>query len=375
MFQRIRALVRKEYRQIKRDTRTLAVLLFLPMFLLMIFGYAVNFDVHHIKTAVYDHSCSAESREVQRLIGAYQYFDIVRVLDSTDEIDYLIDREKIQAALVFPADFAIKMQNGQTASIQFIIDGVNGNTAETAIGYMNQIVRAYSQQVQVQAATNYGLEFRQLIDIRERVWYNPELKTTNFLLPGLIAFILMITAVVSTALSVVREKEHNTIEQITVSPVRSMELMIGKTIPFMLIALASGLLILAAGWLLFGISIQGSVLTLLVATILFLVCALGQGLIISTFANTQAVAFMMAILSSLIPSLLLSGFIFRIESMPGVLQAVSYLVPARYFLVILRGVILKGTGFSYYYDQILFLIGFAVLMLAISSKKMAKVNS
>lgn len=374
MGQRIRALIRKEYRQIKRDTRTLAALLFLPMFLLVIFGYAVNFDVHNIRTAVYDQSLSPESRELLQLIGAYEYFDVVHVLESSDEIDYLINRERIQAALVIPPDFAEKIRRHEATEIQFIIDGVNGNTAETATGYIVQIVNSYSRQIQVQAAARYGLDYQELIEIDERIWYNPELKTTNFLIPGLIAFILMISAVISTSLSVVREKEHNTIEQIIVSPVRSAELMIGKTVPFMVLAFLSGLLILVAGWLLFGIAIKGSVLTLFVATLLFLVGALGQGLLISTVANTQAVAFMMAILSSLIPTLLLSGFIFRLESMPMALQVVSYLVPARYYLVVLRGVILKGTSFVLYPEQFLFLIGFAVLMLAVSSKKMGREN-
>ena len=374
MFQRIRALVRKEYRQIRRDVRTLAVLLFLPMFLLMVFGYAVNFDVHNIKTAVYDMSMSPESRKLIELIGAYHYFDIVRSIDSLNEIDYLINREKIQAALVIPADFADRIRRHERTSVQFVIDGVNGNTAQTASGYIAQIIGSYSQQIQIEVASGYGLEFKPLIESHERIWFNPELKTTNFLLPGLIAFILMITAVVSTALSVVREKEHNTIEQIVVSPVRSVELMIGKTLPFMIIALLSGTLILVAGWALFGISIKGSLVALFFASILFLFGALGQGLVISTIANSQAVAFMMAILSSLIPTLLLSGFIFRLASMPLPLQLVSYLIPARYFLVVLRGIILKGTGFSMYYEQFLFLLGFAGLMLAISSKRMAKDN-
>ncbi len=372
MFHRIRALMRKEYRQIKRDKRTLSVLLFLPMFLLGVFGYAVNFDVHHIQTAVYDQSLSPESRELLHLIGAYDYFDITRRVDSLGEIDALMNRGQIQAAIVIPPDFARDLQRQETASVQFLIDGVNGNIGQTGSGYFMQIVDSYSRRIQVRAAARHGMEYKPLIDPHERIWYNPELKSSHFLVPGLVAFILMVTAVVSTALSVVREKEHNTIEQIVVSPVRPLELMIGKAIPFMFIAFAAGAMILVAGWLLFGIAIKGSLLTLTAAALIFLMCALGQGLLISSMANSQAVAFMMAILSSMLPTLLLSGFVFKLDSMPIPLQVVSHLVPARYFLVILRGVVLKGTDFRLYGDQFLFLLAFAALMFAISSKKMAK---
>ncbi|MFC1849842.1 ABC transporter permease [candidate division CSSED10-310 bacterium] len=372
MLKRIRALIKKEYRQIRRDKRTLAVLLFLPMFLLIMFGYAVNFDVHNIKTAVYDQDMSPESRELIKLFTAYEYFDVERTVKSLKEIDRLINTEKIQAAIIIPPHFGRLIHRHELVKIQFLIDGVNGNIGSIATNYMVQIVADYSKNIQVQALAKYGLEYKSLFQVRERIWYNPELKSTLFLLPGLIAFILMITAVVSTALSVVREKELNTIEQITVSPVRSFELMVGKAFPYMIISLTAGTFILIAGWLIFGVSVAGSLLTLFVASLLFLFGALGQGLLISTVAHNQAVAFMMAILSSLLPTLLLSGFIFRIASMPVALQIVSYLVPARYFLVILRGVMLKGTDFTLYFEQFLFLLGFMGLMIFISSMKMSK---
>lgn len=372
MLKRIRALVRKEYRQIIRDKRTLSALLFLPMFLLIMFGYAVDFDVHNIKTAIYDCDMTRESRELITLIGTYQYFDVVRNITSLEEIDDLINSEQIQAAIIIPQKFSQKIHRNESSKIQYIVDGVNGNIGAISSNYMIQIVSEYSRNIQVYTARRYGLDYKPLIDVQERVWYNPELKSTLFLIPGLIAFILMITAVISTALSVVREKELNTIEQITVSPVKSFELMIGKAFPYMIISLLAGGLILLAGWLIFGVAVSGSLLVLFVASLLFLFGALGQGLLISTIAHSQAVAFMMAILSSLLPTLLLSGFIFRLSSMPVVLQVISYLVPARYFLVILRGVILKGTGFNVYWEQFLFLIGFSVLMILISSIKMSK---
>ncbi|MBN2384157.1 ABC transporter permease [bacterium] len=372
MFKRIAALVRKEYRQIRRDKRTLAALSFLPMFLLIMFGYAINFDVHNIKVAVLDYDLSAESRALIELVGIYRYFDIVRVATLPSEIDTLIDREKIQAALIIPPGFARKVQGCETAEVQYLVDGVNGNIGSISSAYINQIVGDFSRTIQVRVAARHGLEYKPLIDLHERIWYNPELKSSLFLIPGLIAFILMITAVVSTALSVVREKELNTIEQIIVSPVHSFELMVGKALPFMIIALEAELLILVAGWLFFGVKVGGSLLTLFLASFLFLLGALGQGLLISTVAHTQAVAFMMAIFSSLLPTLLLSGFIFRISSMPIALQLISYLVPARYFLIILRGVILKGTGYMLYYEQFLFLGGFTILMILISSVKMSR---
>lgn len=372
MFRRIHALVIKEIKQLSRDTKTLAVLLFFPMFLLIMFGYAISFDVHNLTTAVFDQDLSPESREFLNFIQAYRYFDVTQSLSSVDEIDYHINREHIQVAIVIPPDFSEKLRQGKTADLLVVLDGVNGNSGQTASGYLNQMVQDYNQDLQLKTAARYGLDFKPIVDIEERIWYNPELKSTNFLVPGLIAFIMMITAVISTALSVVREKEHNTIEQIIVSPVHSVEMMLGKTIPFMFLALLSGTMILVAGWLIFGIAIKGSLLTLFLASLIFLFGALGQGLLISAVANSQAVAFMMAILSSLIPTLLLSGFVFRISSMPLPLQIVSYIVPARYYLVILRGVILKGTSMEIYGMQFFYLILFAAFMLLISSKKMAR---
>lgn len=372
MLLRIKALIKKDFHQIFRDTRTLAVLLLLPMFLLGIFGYAVNFDVKKIQTAIYDQDNSSESRNLLLMLQAYDYFNLITNVHSLSEIDFLINREKIQAAIVIPNHFGSTLRRGNKASLQFIVDGVNGNAGITASAYFIQIVSNYSQNIMVKIARQYGLTPKTPIKIHERIWYNPELKSSNFLVPGLIAFILMITAVISTSLSVVREKELNTIEQIVVSPVSAVELMIGKTLPTMVIALFSGFLIIVASYVFFGITIKGNLFTLFAASVIFLLGGLGQGLVISTLADTQAIAFMIVIVVSMLPTLLLSGFIFKISSMPIALQIFSYLIPARYFLVILRGVILKGTSFTLYAEQFFFLTLFFILMLLISSVRMIK---
>lgn len=366
-------IVRKEFRQIRRDKRALGVLLLIPSMMLIMFGYALNFDVKHSAVAVYDEDNSKTSREFVQLFFNSEYFDNAYHLSDLKSADELLDAEKVRAVIIIPADFSHNIAEGKDVSLQIIVDGANSNAATTVLGYMSAIVQQYSLNVMTRTFYRQGGQrIERPIDLRPRVWYNPELRSAKFLIPGLIAFILTITAVVSTSLAVVREWEMGTVEQIIVSPIRPVELILGKTVPYTIIALFSTVIILIAGYILFDIAIKGSVFWLFVVTFVFLVGSLGLGLLISTIAGTQQVAFMVAVIATMLPTFILSGFVFPIRNMPPIIQAVTYFIPARYFLVALRSIILKGVGLSAFWDQLLFLIAYAVLMLGASSLRMRK---
>ena len=357
----------KEFRQIRRDSRSLVFMIFLPAFLLLMFGFALNFDVKHIPLAVVDQDGSRISRELAKKFGTTEYFDVKAELDRSGDIDGLMAREKIKAALVIPETFSEDLLAGRSPSVQFLIDGANAMSGTTAAGYAAAILQSYSQKVTFEAMVRRGLGGLTLpLETEVRVWYNPELKSARFLLPGLMAFILMVILTTSTAFSIVREKERGTMEQINVSALRPAALIIGKMIPYVLISLAAAHLVLGLGWVLFGVAVKGSYILLLLTMILFLISGLGQGILISAITRTQQVAFLISVLTTILPTFILSGFVFPVRNMPAVIQAVTYLVPAKYFLVALRAIILKGVGLGAFWEQILFLAGFAVLTLALS---------
>lgn len=371
MFARIKPVMKKEFIQIARDRRTLVLTLFLPAFLLIMYGYALNFDIKHISLAIYDQEKSQASRSFSEKFINSEYFDLKYYLNSMNEIDRLMDGRKFRVALVIPRDFSKNLMQGKESAVQVLIAGEDALSASTAVGYVNAIAQSYSNEVLIKMMMRAGRQTLSLpIDFRPRVWYNPELRSSRFLVPGLMAFILMIILVISTSFAVVREKERGTMEQITVSPLKPLELLIGKTVPYVFICLISAHLVLLFGYLLFGLAIKGNYLLLLLGMLLFLTGGLGLGLFISTFAHTQQVAFMMAALTSVLPTILLSGFVFPIRNMPIPIQAITYLVPARYFLVILRSIVLKDVGISAFWSQLLFLAGFAALAITLSSLRM-----
>jgi drug efflux transport system permease protein len=359
--------MRKEFRQIRRDTRSLVFMIFIPAFLLVMFGFALNFDVKHIPLAVVDQDGSRTSREFVDKFGTTEYFDIKAVLGRTGDIDGLMARERIKAALVIPPTFSADLLAGRSPSVQFILDGANAMSGTTAAGYAAAILQSYSQGVKLEALERRGLGGpARPLRTEVRVWYNPDLRSARFLLPGLMAFILMVILTTSTAFSIVREKERGTMEQISVSPLPPAALIIGKLIPYALISLAAAHLVLALGWALFGVAVKGNYFLLLLMMVLFLVSGLGQGILISAVTRTQQVAFLLSVLTTILPTFILSGFVFPVRNMPPVIQLVTYFVPAKYFLVALRAIILKGVGLVAFWDQAVFLAGFAVLTLALS---------
>jgi ABC-2 type transport system permease protein len=367
---RTTAVARKEIHQILRDRRTLLILLFVPAFFLLVYGYALNFDIRHIALAVQDNDRSTGSREVISAFVNSGYFDFAGEVLSGEEINRMIDADDARAVLVIPARFGADAAAGRPARVQVIINGDNANTATTVLGYSLGIVASVSTAYEVRA--RFGSPQGPLLTMEPRIWYNPELRSALFLVPGLIAYIAMITAVVSTALSVVREKEMGTMEQIRMSPIGPLGYVLGKTMPYFAVSLAAAMGIVLLSMLLFDLPMRGSWLLLLGAVSLFLVGALAFGVLISTIAETQQVAFQMALLTSYLPTFMLSGFIFPISSMPVVLQAVTYVVPARYFLVTLRGILLKGVGASVLWEELLAMSVFAAVVLGLSSLRLRR---
>jgi len=364
------AVGRKEFWQIVRDRRTLMILLFVPAFFLMLYGYALNWDIRHVRLAVFDREHTAESRELVSSFVNSTYFDVAAAPASMREIERLMDRGEARVALVIPEGMTRDLRSGRTATVQVIVNGDNANTATAIFGYAQAIVHGVSASLQLQLAGLRGAA--PLISVQPRIWYNPELQSTLFLVPGLIAFIVMISSVVSTSLSIVREKERGTWEQVRMSPITTPAYVVGKTIPYFFISLVSAFLIIAASMLLFELPVRGSWLLLLFAVSVFLVGALGTGLLVSTLVDSQALAFLIGLLLSLLPTFVLSGFIFPIASMPLPIQYITAIVPARYFLVALRGIVLKGVGFGALAPQFAALGVYAFVVLALASIRLAK---
>jgi len=365
-----RAVAAKELRQILRDRRTLLILLFVPAFFLLVYGYALNFDIRNVRLAVQDHDRSSVSRELISAFLNSGYFDLVAEVRSPADIDALINRNEARAVLVIPARFGADARLGRTTTVQLIVNGDNANSATTVVGYALSLVSALSTRYEIEArlapATGPALS------IEPRIWYNPELRSALFLVPGLIAYIAMLTAVVSTSLSVVREKEAGTMEQVRMAPLGPVPYVFGKTLPYFVISLASATAIVLVAMALFDLPMRGSWLALVAAVSLFLVGALSFGLLISTIAETQQVAFQVALLTSYLPTLMLSGFIFPISSMPPFLQLVTYVVPARYFLVVLRGIVLKGVPLGTFGFELGALAVFASVTLGLASLRLRR---
>ena len=371
-MRRIAAIARKELRQLGRDPLSLVMLLGLPAFMLVLYGYALNFDVRHVALAVQDRDYTAESRELIAAFVNSTYFDIVATPAPGDDLGLLTERLQAKAILVIPEGFGADLGGGSVAPVQLLLDGADATTATTILGYANGLIAQANARIVADTLAHIGVALGPGVAYEPRVWYNPELESTQFLVPGLIGFLLMLTAVLATALSVVREKERGTMEQLRVAPLRTWELIVGKTLPYLGISLLAAVGILAAARVLFDVTVQGPYLALFIATLVYLFGALAFGLLISTLADSQALAFQISLIASMLPAILLSGFLFQIRSMPAFLQAITYLVPARYYLVILRGVILKGAGLAPYWQELLALVAFAVVMVSLASMRLAR---
>ena len=372
LLRTLKPIVLKEFRQVRRDPTSLGMLLVLPAGLIMLVGYALNFDVKHIPLAIYDQSNTPQSREYTEQFRHTEYFDNNYAVGSYREIEELFMHGKAKVALVVPAQFARDLLAGRDAHVQVLLDGSDANSAGQAAGYASRMTLEFSNRLVTDAYWKRGRTLFFPIDFQPRVWYNPDLVSSKFLIPGLIGFIIVLTGVISTSLTVVREKERGTMEQIMVSPLRPLEVILGKTIPYFAISLVAATGILVLGYLLFDVEVKGSLLLLYAAICIIILGALGQGLLISTVTDSQQVAFMISVFSSLLPSFLLSGFIFPVSNMPLVLQILSNLAVNKFFLVVVRGVMVKGVGLAAVWDQFLYMALFMTVMLGVSVKRMQK---
>jgi ABC-2 type transport system permease protein len=342
------------------------ILLFVPALFLLLYGYALNFDIRHVGLAVEDQDRSSRSRALISAFVNSGYFDLVANVTSATDINRAFDRNEARAVLVIPAGYGQDVLNRRPTQVQVIVDGDNANTATTVVGYAQAIV------AEVAIAESGPIAIASPVQLEPRVWYNPQLRSTLFLVPGLIAYIAMITAVISTALSIVQEKERGTMEQVRMAPVSPVTYVLGKTVPYLALSFASALLIVVVAMLLFDLPMRGSWALLCLAIVLFLVGAQAQGLVISSVAQNQQVAFQLALLSSFLPTFILSGFIFPISSMPDVIQVITRVVPARYFILALRAILLKGASLASFWEDLAALSVFAIFMLALASVRLRR---
>ncbi len=369
MFERLKSMLVKEFIQVLRDPRMRFVIFLIPVFQTVVFGYAVNTDVQHVKTAVYDLDNSTQSRDLTARFVKSGYFDIVEYVTGDKQARELIDRSRVKAVLRMDRGFADALRAGRSAPVQIILDGTDSNTAGIVLNYAGRIAALYNDQIQMEqiARINGVLVRPGGVELKSRAWFNENLDSRPFYVPAVIANIVFIITMLLSSMAVVREKEIGTMEQIIVTPIRRSEFILGKTIPFVLIGFidVAVVTIVAAFW--FRIPIRGSIPLLFGATALFLMSSLGFGLLISTVSRTQQQA-MMSAFFFIFPAMLLSGFAFPIENMPEPVQWLTYVNPLRYYLVIIRGIFLKGIGMKILWSQFLalFLLGGVILWFAVN---------
>ena len=348
MTKRLIALIIKEIRHILRDPRTLAIVIVMPLMMVLLYGYALNMDIQHIPLGVLDHDRTPESRSIVEEFCATQYFDVKLYLKSTDQIAPLFKKRIIKCALIIPGGFAKERSTSRSSELQLIVDGSDPTIGNATENYSNAIITS---------VTLNDREAQKLIpvDIRQKFYYNPDLKGAHFIIPGLVAVILMMVCALLTSITITHEKETGTMDVLLVSPVRPIEIISGKVIPYIGLSLLDVVFILVSAKIVFDIPLRGDLVLLLALTILFIYCALGIGLFISSVAPNQQVAMMAALVATILPSIVLSGFIFPIFSMPAPIRAFTYIVPAKYYMNIIRGILLKSCSFDMLKGQAFFL--------------------
>jgi ABC-2 type transport system permease protein len=370
MMTRTLSLIRKEFLHIFRDPRTLAVMFLMPIIQLVLLGYAATTDIEHLRTAVLDRDRSSASRELVEAYRASSFFDIVIYAESERQLAYLMDRGLVRAGLIIPAGYSVDAWSRGQAQVAFVIDGSDPSIANTVFAASQSVGQAQSLRIAERAS---GMRLDELpgVQVRPRVWYNPEMKSANFMIPGIMGMILYFLTALFTSMSIVREREQGTIEQLIVTPIKPLELVIAKVAPYVLIAFFDVLEVLAIGVLWFGVPIRGSLGLLLALSALFLLTSLGLGVFISSVASTQQEAMLLTFLT-VFPSIFLGGFFFPIEAMPAWLQAITYVVPLRYMLTVIRGIILKGVGLEVLYREVIALALFGAGMVVLAATRFRK---
>jgi len=345
----------------------------LPVVLLILFGYAITFDVRHIPVGIIDQDSSFLSRDFISRVKGSEYLDLVYLSNSSSGLESLLDKGKVKVILIIPHRFSRDLSKGKDAPLQLLIDGSDNNTAQIALGYISGIVQIFSSNIILEKLNKQGAILQAgilPIDVKPRIWYNPDLSSTNFIVPGLIAVVMMILAAMSTSLTIAREWEIGTMEQLIATPAKPHEIIIGKLIPYFFLGIIQISLVILVGTFLFSVPLKGNIFFLFCVSGVFLICGLGIGLLISTITRSQQLAFMFSVLFTFLPSFLLSGFIFPISSMPDIIQFFTYLVPAKYFLIVLRGIFLKGTGLGTLWPEVVSLFAFASLILLACAKRL-----
>ncbi len=370
---RILAVARKEFLHIARDVRSLAMAFGIPVLLLVLFGYALTLDVNDVPIVVMDRSGTAASRDFISRFAGSPYFDVKGSVDNYAQMEREVDFGRALGGLVIPSDFGERVATGRGASVQMIFDGSDSNTATIAMGYADSIALGYSQEIIVKAMRLKGAAVSTSpLDVRPRVWFNTDMQSKNFIIPGLIAVIMMTISALLTSLTVAKEWETGTMEQLISTPVRGPELVLGKLIPYFVIGMLDMLIAVLMAEFYFAVHVQGSVLLLFGMAAVFLTGAMSLGILISINAKSQILASQMAMVMTFVPSLLMSGFVFAIANMPKALQMISYVVPARYFVALLRGIYLKGVGLEVLKGEAAMLAAFSAIVLAAAIKKFKK---
>ncbi|NJD17884.1 MAG: ABC transporter permease [Gemmatimonadetes bacterium] len=360
-FVRLWAVARKEWIQIRRDPRSMILAFVLPLFLLLFFGYAISWDVDDIRLAVVDHDRTAGSRKLVEALISSGYFTVTEHTATMADAEEDLVRARVRGVLAIPPGYDRALRSGGGATVQLLLDGSDANTANIAQNYAYAIVARHGM-----AEVMGGRRALQPIRLEPRMWYNPTLQSRHMIVPGLIAVIMSIIAALLTALTIAREWERGTMEQLAATPVGRLEVILGKLVPYVGIGLFDVALVVGAGMTIFGTPFNGNVVYLTVLTLLFLVGALGLGVFISAAAKSQVLATQVAMVATYLPALLLSGFLFDVDGMPRVLKAVSYLVPARYYVAVTRGIMLKGVGPAVLWTQAVFMLGYAALGLGLA---------
>jgi ABC-2 type transport system permease protein len=360
--------IKKELLQFKRDPKMFALILIAPVVQLVFLGFAANLDVELVRTIIYDQDKSSLSIDFIEALTSSGYFRIEKYVSNYDEITKDIDNGTAILALIIPDHFEKDIYNRRTVAIQALFNGSDGNTANISAGYLQKIVSGFSENINLNFANRIGKKISvPIITPEVRIWYNPELKTRNFMVPGIVGLLLSLITLILTSLAVVKEKEIGTMEQLIVTPLKPYQIILGKLIPFVLLAFIAVLIILAAMWSIFGIEVKGDTWFLFLSSFLYILSTLGLGLLVSTISKTQQQAMMISIFGVMMPMIFLSGFAFPIENMPMVIQSISYVIPLRYFIEIIRGVITKGLGFGELWINAFILLIMGLLILALSS--------
>ena len=373
-MKKIAAIIRKEVSHLLRDRRSLMIIFFMPVVQLLILGFASNLDIKALPMLVVDQDRSAASRSLVERFTATEYFLLKETTTDLRAMDEAVNANRVSMALVIPRGFGAAVAAGRPVGVEVVFDGSESYTAGVGVGYSSIIIAGYASRLLENSLLRNPRSGtgRPLIDARTRIWFNPELQSRKFLIPGIMAMLIMLVTILLTSLAIVKEKEQGTLEQLIVTPVRPAELVIGKLTPFLVIGLADMALVTLESWIIFGVTMTGSLILFFALSVLFILSTLGIGFLVSTLSQNQQQAMLASIFFFILPMILLSGFVFPISNMPLVIQAVTYILPLRYFFIIIRGIFLKGAGLAEFWDEILALFVLSAVLYGLAILRFRK---